>query len=365
MEINGPLSHNTGVEFVTSNHWHEIARFESHDLVQSWYETTHGQKPSAAKISQINAFFTQGREYFTNAASADMSVKPLLLYYGVLSLSRGAILLRDTVKKEESLKKKHGLEVFQWEETLKHGIKNVLELQIKANDGTFRELVEACPNKHLEHCYYYPTKTKAVVDHDLGIVRFAKDDSPLSLGDLLSRLRQTTFDYQGITGRKSKWFPLVITAYSTETHLALMSPHVFPDLQELLDDESVSVKPTPNSWPNIALTNIPQLSLVIQHEADKAHQKKFPVFHDTEGQWMMGILDFPNRDKLSEFFKLYLTSYVLGMLARYYPSKWMALLRNTPGDFAQPLLIKAIEAIESDFPKELSQQVRLHPSILA
>ena len=347
-----------------SNPWHEITRFESHDLVQSWYETTHGRKPNAAKTSQINAFFTQGREYFTNAASADMSVKPLLLYYGVLSLSRGTILLRDTVKKEESLKKKHGLEVFKWEETLKHGIKNLLELQIRANDGTFRELVDACPNKHQEHCFYYPTKTEVVVDHDLGSIGFSNDDSLLSLGDLLSRLMQTTFDYQAITGRNSKWFPLVITVHSTETHLALISPHILTDLQELVDDKSVSVIPTPRSWPNIVPDNIPQLCLVIRHEAENAHQKKFPVFHRTRGQWMTGILDFPNGDKLSEFFKLYLTSYMLGMLARYYPSKWMTLLRNSPGDFTQPLLIKAIEAIESDFPAELSRQVPQHPSIL-
>ena len=79
--------------------WHSISRFESHDLVKHWYKTTHGKEPSTAKISQINAFFIQGREYFRNAAVAEMSVKPLLLYYGVLSLSRGAILLRDTSKK--------------------------------------------------------------------------------------------------------------------------------------------------------------------------------------------------------------------------------------------------------------------------
>ena len=166
--------------------WHSISRFESHDLVKSWYETTHGRVPNAAKILQINAFFTQGREYFKNAALADMSVKPLLLYYGVLSLSRGAILLRDTSKKEESLKQNHGLEVVDWQNILRDGIQNVLELRIRATDGTFRELVRALPNKHLEHCFYDPTKTKVVVDHDLGKIGFSTDDSLLTLDDLLS-----------------------------------------------------------------------------------------------------------------------------------------------------------------------------------
>ena len=168
--------------------WHEISRFESNDLVKIWYEKTHGKSPPADKISQINAFFKQGREYFNNAAGADMSVKPLLLYYGVLSLSRGTVLLLDISKKEESLKKKHGLEVVDWGHTLSGGIKNVLELKIKATDGTFRELVDVCPNIHNEQCFYFPTKTKVVVDHDLGPIKFASDGGLLSLDDLLHEL---------------------------------------------------------------------------------------------------------------------------------------------------------------------------------
>ena len=345
--------------------WHAISRFESHDLVKAWYKETHGREPNSAKISQVNASFSQGREYFRNAILADLSVKPLLLYYGVLSLSRGAILLNDDSKKEESLKPNHGLEVVNWQETLKDGIKNVLELRVRATNGTFRELVDSCRNRHIEHCFYAPGKTKVVVDHDLGNIGFATDASLLTLGDLLSRLMQTTFDYQGITGTPSKWFPVIVTAYSTETHFALMSPHVISDLKGLVDEKSVLIQPTPQGWPNVLIDTLPQFSLVFLHDAGKTYQKKFPVFHHRDGHpSMTGILDFPNQDKLSEFFKLYVTSYILGMLARYYPSKWMELLRNSPGDFARPLLLKAIEAIEADFPAELSQQVRAHPTIL-
>ncbi len=209
-------------------HWQSLSLFESYDYVARWYKKAHQRKPNSAKVSQINACFIQGREYFSNAASSAMSVKPLLLYYGVLSLSRGAILLKDISKKEELLKQKHGLEVDDWQTTLKGGIKTVLELQIKATDGTFRELVAACPNMHQEHCFYSPTKTQVVVDHDLGDISFCTDHSPLSLDDLLSRLMQTTFDYQGITSRKAKWFPVVVTAHSQETHFALVPHTYFP-----------------------------------------------------------------------------------------------------------------------------------------
>ena len=291
-----------------------------------------------------------------------MSVKPLLLYYGVLSLSRGAILLQDHSKKEESLKKSHGLRDFKWQETLKDGIKNVLELQVKATNGTFGELVVACSNRHIEHCFYIPTNTRAVVDHDLGDISFADGGSPLTLDDLLSRLMATTFAYPEITGRDPQFFPVVVAQGATQTHFALLSSNVIPDLQGLVDGASVLIQPTPTGWPYLPIPTIPQQSLVFQHEANKAHQKKFPVFHHTDGaSAMTGVLNFPSGDKLSEFFKLYLVSYILGMLARYYPSQWMALMHYSPGDFASPLLLSAVEAIESKFPAELSAQVRQHP----
>ena len=72
---------------------------------------------------------------------------------------------------------------------------------------------------------------------------------------------------------------------------------------------------------------------------------------------MVVMLDFPNGDKLTEFIKLYLVSYVLGMLVRYHPSMWMALLRNDKGDFAQPLLVDAVEAVENSFAQQLSHQL--------
>ena len=85
-------------------HWKTISWFESHDFVANWYRKAHGRDANAAKVRQINACFAHGREYFRNAGRSEMSVKPLLLYYGVLSCCRGGILAKDHGKKEESLK---------------------------------------------------------------------------------------------------------------------------------------------------------------------------------------------------------------------------------------------------------------------
>ncbi len=125
-------------------HWKSISRFESHDFVAKWFHKAHGRNASASKVAQINACFAHVRESFRNAERSEMSVRPLLLYYGVLSCCRGVILANNPDKKEESLKPRHGLEAVDWQSTLSGGIKSVLELEIRATDGTFRELVDVC-----------------------------------------------------------------------------------------------------------------------------------------------------------------------------------------------------------------------------
>ena len=144
---------------MTNQEWHNISQFESYDLAKSWYQQTHQMQMNAAKTRQVNAFFIQGREYFKSASSSDMSVKPLLLYYGVLSLSRGAILLRSVSKKGESLNQSHGLKEVNWRGTMSGGIKNILDLGIQAGRGTFLELVESIPNVHQAHYINHQSKS--------------------------------------------------------------------------------------------------------------------------------------------------------------------------------------------------------------
>ena len=293
-----------------------------------------------------------------------MSVKPLLLYYGVLSLSRGAILLRNAAKKGESLAQSHGLKEVNWRNTLSSGIQNILELSIQAKRGTFLELVESIPNFHQAHYFNHQSKSKAVLQHHLGDIKFCATGEFLTLGDLLSRLKPTIHTFQAVTGRDPKWFLTTVTKYEEETHFLLFAKP--PDeVLALVDRNSVTIQQMPKRWPNLTLP-IPQQGLVFRHEPNAAHESKFPMFHNNENglDVMQGIADFPNGDKLNEFFKLYLTSFILGTLARYFPSEWMALLSGSPGDFSRPLIFQAIEAIESDFPTELSKQVRQHPQVL-
>ena len=224
-------------------HWQSLSRFESYDFVARWYGKAHQRKPNAAKVSQINTCFIQGREYFSNAASSAISVKPLLLYYGALSLSRGVILANNPRKKEESLRKSHGLEPGDWQGTLKGGIKDVLELQIRATDGTFSELVEVCHNLKTMHKFQGPTDRMGSDGHSLGDIEFATGQSMLTLGDLISRMLQTAGMYEEITGRSSRMFTgCRIASHPPGTHFAFPLVGIPPELKKLNNDFLVKTR---------------------------------------------------------------------------------------------------------------------------
>ena len=161
----------------TDIHWKAISRFESHDYVAKWYHKAHGREANSAKVSQISACFAHGREYFKNAERAEMSVKPLLLYYGILSCCRGVVMANNPKKKEESLKPGHGLETIDWRNTLAGGIKSVLDLRIRATDGTLCELMDVCSHLKTLHLFDGPTNSMVSTGQPLGHVRFATDES--------------------------------------------------------------------------------------------------------------------------------------------------------------------------------------------
>lgn len=288
-----------------------------------------------------------------------MSVKPLLLYYGVLSCCRGVILANNLERNEASLKPQHGLETVDWQNTLSGGIRKVLELRVRSTAGTFRELVEVCWELKTLHMFSGATNEFCSTRQPLGPVRFANDGSELNLGDLIGRLLQTGLAYPELTGRPAKMFRGArIASCPKEIHLAFPLVGIPEELKKLADGQTVRAGSSNQVAPGLRQPDDAGDTLIFSRRGGESGLDLFPVSHyGGQGEYMVVMLNFPNGDKLTEFMKLYLASYFLGMLARYHPSIWTALLRNEKGDFAQPLLVDAVEAVEKDFASQLSLQL--------
>ena len=181
----------------------------------------------------------------------------------------------------------------------------------------------------------------------------------MTLDDLISRLLQTGLAYPELTGRRAKMFGGArIASHPPGVHLAFPLVGIPEELRRLADGLHVQIGSSNQVAPGLRQGDDAKDTLIFVRRGDETHPDAFPVSHyGGEGEYMVVMLDFPNGDKLTEFIKLFLISYVLGMLVRYHPSIWTALLRNDKGDFAQPLLVDAVEAIEQCFAQQLSYQL--------
>ena len=305
--------------------WSYVSRLESYDYAARVHEEFHGNTADQSKIGQINAAFSQGRMYFESAESAALGVKPLLLYYGAMSLAMGLVLFKNESVREESFKPSHGLERPGWKETLGEGLGGVLMLQIKASGGTFRKLAESAWPWYVTKLYSGDVRKKELYPKllPLGPNAFVHDSSTLSLADLISRSKYTGGDFGSITTDPNRLHRATVRFEHGVTFLFDRS------IPEGLAHEQRFTRDAPS----------------------------IPIFHYGGEAYMSVVEDFPNGDRLSELIKLYLIAYVLGMLARYFPSKWMSLIRNERGSGAQPLLAKAARSIETEFPREFAGEV--------
>ena len=209
------------------------------------------------------------------------------------------------------------------------------------------------------HMFSGPTNDMCSTGQPLGDVKFARGQSNLTLGDLISRLLQTGLAYPELTGKPANMFRGArIVSHPPGVYLAFPLVGIPKELKKLADGQDVYIGSSNQVSPGFRQPDDAGDTLIFVRRGLEPELNAFPVSHyGGEGEYMVIMLDFPNGDKLTEFIKLYLVSYILGMLARYHPSIWTALLRHEKGDFAQPLLVDAVEAIEKDFASQLSLQL--------
>jgi hypothetical protein len=125
--------------------WHFLKEFESKDIVKRFIAKKYNFDLSSCKALEINSAFIQGREYFSSSQKADISVRPLLQYYGVVALSRGLILILDKAARENNIKPSHGLKIKNWSDISKSG--KIEDIILKSSKGTFNELIKVTNNK--------------------------------------------------------------------------------------------------------------------------------------------------------------------------------------------------------------------------
>lgn len=322
---------------------------ESRDITQRWFRVIHANELNARRAREINSAAKQAREYFRNAANSYYSVKPLLTFYGVASLSRALSLLLKKNGGEEGLSGSHGLETVAWGDILSGEIHEALgnlgALKIRTTaSGLFNDFITHTENRIAIHV------RSAAVDWRLPYNIPGSGDE-LTLDALFSRLPDLQNDYSEISKAK-KYASIDSMTYSKEAGFsASVSALNFSQFSSSYIDlgytattggKSITLRCNSDIFKN----NLPQFT----------HMYIGKLFGSIPSLFLAE--PFQSGARYSQLCITFMISYVLGMLVRYYPTYWISLTQGDKGDSMWPTINRAQQMVEQSFPELVIELIR-------
>ena len=176
--------------------WQKLLSLESRDVTQQRFEQIHSKKLNARRAREINAAARQAREYFRNGSNSDHSVRPLLTFYGVTSLSRALLLLLKADGGEEGLNQGHGIEAVKWREVMSggnvDGLPRLNDLRVRLRSGLFSDFVKYTRNRMAMHIRSGGVDWRVFYD-------LPDQSEQISVEDLFSRIPDLWEDYSDVS----------------------------------------------------------------------------------------------------------------------------------------------------------------------
>jgi hypothetical protein len=350
--------------------WNNLAYFESPSVLNKVGLVGHPPRKMPQKTSKrVSAYVRQGREYLELAETSPELIRPLINYYGVLSLVRGLLSMGSQGRQWFQPGRGHGA-TFHDASRIAKGMDHLLETVITIQDnGTIGEAVRRLPlsrsieifsSKEARESFNRreaPSGWRSKVrGHRLAAGKFQ-----FTLGQLLSRLPDLRHLFELSTGEKSALEAAVVTKRDD-----LIDPRdgELPEIELLVEllvesrrlrsdtsdskDSLVELENRLGFGPEVEwirydidehpFTVFPCLSiradsqfvpLPIALVSDKAGQPSIP--HALGGAW-----------NLSDGHIFLTILYAASMMSRYHPVEWMSLWHGHADSPSAPLFRVAV-----------------------
>ncbi len=318
--------------------WNELLGFETRDLVERFIKNRHGREINVNRIQQITSNFIQGREYFRSAEESNITVKPLLQYYGVMALSKGLILSLNLSLTEHQLKSSHGLDIKNWKQVLKN--KDFENLRITIGEGTFSELINTTENKN-----YLSASTSAI--NWISILDTPKTGDEFTLKQVIQYFPDLYKEYQSWISEKLHF------AIIHELKTLPEQNKVQVKLEGEIDKASIDLFFPDKYCPDKSIENVKHETIVKYSNlkwTPNITQRWHGAFNIGDG---CVIPTMPGDIGLNLLSGMYIISYVFGMMARYYPTSWIGIRRVEKGDKIYPFVHRILDFIHEKYPKQI------------
>ena len=316
--------------------WHKLREFETRDITSSHYRARHSATLAAGKSREISSAFIQAREYFRSASESAFAIRPLLLYYGVASLSRGLILHLSQDARDASLAPNHGLRLHNRQSVLANERADYGSLEVKLTKGLLHDLLVATNNRH-----YYRAQSSAVDFYVSNNI--PERGSTIRFEDLCARVPELSEQYK--VWKESRPPSVVLESVNVD-----QESNDYKITVSSADDRSVSAA-LPGASSYAALVGAEESRFVVtlsEISLERAY------FAQSVGAFNVGrvVIFEPPTSGLcfSPLASCFVISYTLGMLCRYFPASWTNLTRIEKGDSFYPLAVRALDWIEASFP---------------
>ena len=313
-----------------NNTWHFLREFESKDLVKQYINKKYEYSLNTEKALEITSAFKQGRSYFESSKYADISVKPLLQYYGVVALSRGLILILNKTARENNMKPSHGLKICNWSTIVK--TKKLENIKVKTSSGTFKELIEATKN-----ISYFRGKSNYIN---------WSSEFDIEMGDFELNLKELSYSFPDLKKSIESWLgksipSTLIESMNYENGITkigireikfvkeIFPENLYPNIKVKDDDYCKIVSYESNNWPNIS----------------QKWESSFKVNGDPYLQ-----PPFSGNIFINDIGKMFATTFIFGTISRYYPTTWMNVTNGIENDRILPFATNYMDFIQEKFP---------------
>jgi hypothetical protein len=141
-----------------------------------------------------------------------------------------------------------------------------------------------------------------------------------------------------------------------ESHVGLVAPQDLVGILQLPPSTTTTIRRISSNGSRFVRSqqshreDVQVRRAVVNHSnADGLMPHLARVKNDRNGNIYL-VAPFPDGTVLSSMSLLFLLSYVMGMLVRYYPSVWQALVGRQAGDVVFPLLRAGLALIRDQYP---------------
>lgn len=321
---------------------------ESRDLVARAFEEIHAREVGATKINEIVAHISQAKAYFAAAGSSEELVRPLLQYYGVLATVRAFLLLKSPSLRETALSPRHGLTAVDWRSHFNDG-GGWLDARLRIDRGTFAELAEVTGNNRIIEI---PRSNAADLELSIPGSAAYPPAYEFRVRDVVARLAGETELYEAILDLPAAIWRCNIREWGDNGTVVEITANSkgLPSVAEVrklfnLDPNAVVTQESVlfAGWgPTDQLTFLVPAALhgLAPHLNNMSESNTAPHL----------MLPLPGDVVMSPMSLHMAASYAMGMLVRYFPTHWMSLLGQRPGDSILPLIRSISDGI-TDFPR--------------